>query len=55
MGDYKTFLRAHDRAVLDDLAKWAKENAGKTIRPTGIKERKLVPRISLSQSALVME
>ena len=55
MGEYKTFLSDHDRAVLDDLAKWAKQNSGKTIRPTGIKERKLLPHIPLSESAPVME
>lgn len=55
MGDYKTFLSDHDRAVLDDLTKWAKTNAGKTIRPTGIKERKLLPHIPLSETAPVME
>jgi hypothetical protein len=46
MGDYKTFLRAEDAELMQGIAEWAKANAGKAIRPTGIKERLLLPHIS---------
>lgn len=55
MGDYKTFLSEHDQALLDDLTAWARNNASKTIRPTGIKERQLVPHIPMSESVLALE
>jgi len=55
MGDYQSFLAAEDQALLESLQQWAMANAGKTIRPTGIRERKLIPHIPASGGGKSLE
>lgn len=45
LGDYKSLAALNDQEILDDLRRWAEDNAGETVRPTGKNMRNLNPII----------